>query len=73
MIEGMVELAEIEGTSVRELAIWDGTYNWETNQFCCTPCYVALGMPTRSGGGWKAGDPIRVEDLRGPASKTIGK
>jgi hypothetical protein len=32
----------------------DGTYNHRTNRFCCTDCYIAIGMPTRDGNGWKA-------------------
>jgi hypothetical protein len=31
----------------------DGTFNRESNQFCCTSCYIDIGMPT-SPNGWKA-------------------
>lgn len=31
----------------------DGTYNPQTNHFCCTHCYIAIGMPGAMG-GWKA-------------------
>ncbi len=32
----------------------EGTYNPRTNHFCCTRCYIDIGMPSRPGGGWKA-------------------
>jgi hypothetical protein len=32
----------------------EGTYNAETNTFACTECYMAIGMPSAPGGGWKA-------------------
>lgn len=39
----------------------EGTYNAETDEFCCTPCYIRIGMPSRDIydplGGWKAGQP----------------
>lgn len=25
----------------------EGTYNPETNTFCCTICYIKIGMPTK--------------------------
>lgn len=31
----------------------DGTYNPSTRHFCCTECYIAIGMPS-SPRGWKA-------------------
>lgn len=31
----------------------EGTFNPTNGHFVCTPCYVAIGCPTRSG-GWKA-------------------
>lgn len=31
----------------------EGTYNHETNHFLCDACYIAAGMPTASGRGWK--------------------
>jgi hypothetical protein len=31
----------------------DGTYNRTSNHFCCTSCYIAIGMPA-SKEGWKA-------------------
>lgn len=32
----------------------EGTLNLESGQFACTPCYVAIGMPSAPGSGWKA-------------------
>ena len=31
----------------------EGTFNRESNLFCCTSCYIDIGMPSRPG-GWKA-------------------
>ncbi len=31
----------------------EGTYNPKTNHFCCTSCYIDIGMPS-SPKGWKA-------------------
>jgi hypothetical protein len=31
----------------------EATYNPENGHFCCTACYIAIGMPSRPG-GWKA-------------------
>lgn len=31
----------------------EGTYNPRSNQFACTPCYIAIGMPS-SRFGWTA-------------------
>jgi hypothetical protein len=31
----------------------EGTYNPANGHFCCTDCYLAIGMPTANG-GWKA-------------------
>lgn len=31
----------------------DGTYNPVTGHFCCTECYIAIGMPS-SPRGWRA-------------------
>ena len=31
----------------------EGTYNPETRTFCCTSCYIEIGMPVAPG-GWKA-------------------
>ena len=28
----------------------DGTYNPEKNQFCCTECYISIGMPSNPWG-----------------------
>lgn len=33
--------------------LFEGTYNAVSRQFCCTQCYIAIGMPT-SPQGWKA-------------------
>lgn len=50
-----VHQSEVEGMTpddfVREL---EGTYNPETGRFACTECYIAMGMPTAPGRGWKA-------------------
>lgn len=38
----------------------EGTFNPEDGAFACSPCYVAMGMPSLpagSGGGWKAKNP----------------
>lgn len=36
----------------------EGTYNPETNRFCCTDCYIHIGCPANDlndpRGGWKA-------------------
>jgi hypothetical protein len=32
----------------------EGTYNIANGHFCCTDCYIAIGMPTAPGRGWKA-------------------
>lgn len=53
------EYAEEEGITATEYMIQEeGTYNPKHNTFCCTRCYIRLGMPTAPGGGWKA--PERV-------------
>ena len=31
----------------------EGTYNPDTETFCCTACYIMIGMPS-SPNGWKA-------------------
>lgn len=31
----------------------EGTYNPNVNRFCCTSCYIEIGMPTAPQ-GWKA-------------------
>jgi hypothetical protein len=31
----------------------EGTYNSETNTFCCTSCYIAIGQPSAAD-GWVA-------------------
>lgn len=31
----------------------EGTYNEQTNHYCCTECYIIIGMPA-SPGGWRA-------------------
>lgn len=43
--------------SPSDFAMQDGTYNPDTNEFCCDEDYIRLGMPS-SGAGWMAGDPI---------------
>lgn len=34
----------------------EGTYNPENGHFCCTECYIKIGMPSTgvAFGGWKA-------------------
>lgn len=33
----------------------EGTYNSKSDQFCCTPCYIAIGTPSGPYPyGWKA-------------------
>lgn len=52
-IEEYRDMALLEGTTANQEARADGTYNVETDHFCCTECYTALGMPTAPD-GWKA-------------------
>jgi hypothetical protein len=35
-----------------QMAKDDGTYNRRSGRFACTPCYIAIGMPTLPGYGW---------------------
>ncbi len=32
----------------------EGTLNESNGHFACTECYIAMGMPTAPGRGWKA-------------------
>ena len=48
-----VDAAEAEHWTADAIARSDGTFNAATNHFCCTDCYIALGMPTAPN-GWKA-------------------
>ena len=41
------------GTADDYVIAEEGTYNSLTSTFCCTPCYIAIGMPS-SPNGWKA-------------------
>lgn len=49
------ELAVSEGLAGPEEAVIreEGTYDPVTGNFCCTDCYIRIGMPT-SRKGWKA-------------------
>jgi hypothetical protein len=58
-IPDLVAQASYENETPNDAAMQDGTYNPETNEFCCDTCYVSLGAPTAPG-GWKAGDPIET-------------
>lgn len=53
-IPGLVDEANAEETPVFDYAMEDGTYNRDTNRFCCTVCYVHIGAPSAPGRGWKA-------------------
>lgn len=52
-----VDGARFEGITAGEIAREDGTYNPETNEVCCTECYIRLGQPSGPR-GWKAGWPM---------------
>lgn len=56
-IESVVAEASYQDESPNDYAMQDGTYNPETNEFCCDECYIKLGMPSGPS-GWKAGDPV---------------
>ncbi len=58
-IPEVVEQANDNGETPNDWAMQDGTYNPDTNEFCCDQCYVRLGAPS-SPTGWRAGDPIEV-------------
>jgi hypothetical protein len=49
--------ATMEGMTPSQFARDDGTYNAETNEVCCTECYMELGQPSGPR-GWQAGWPI---------------
>jgi len=44
-ISEYITMASIEETTPDSIARGDGTYNWKTNQFYCTVCYVKIGCP----------------------------
>jgi hypothetical protein len=55
------ELAEFDSeawSAADAVVAEEGTLNLLSGQFACTLCYVSMGMPTRGGRGWKAGDPL---------------
>ena len=53
-IEEYIEAAKKEDCTPEEYIIREeGTYNAGNNHFCCTLCYLDIGMPSRSG-GWVA-------------------
>jgi len=43
-------------TALFYMLLEEGTYNSKTKHFCCTLCYIEIGMPTsdRVSGGWVA-------------------
>lgn len=50
-----VEAASAEDTTPEQyVRAEEGTLNRATGHFCCTECYIAIGMPTAPGAGWKA-------------------
>lgn len=53
-IDEYIQTAREESITPNDV-IWDdeGTYNPAFNTFCCTQCYIAIGMPTAPH-GWKA-------------------
>ncbi len=53
-IEEYIEMAADEGmTPEQYVRLEEGTFNRENGHFCCTACYIAMGMPSRPR-GWKA-------------------
>jgi hypothetical protein len=54
-IEEYVDAAEAEGTTPYLYVLKEeGTLNKSNGHFACTECYIAVGMPSASGAGWKA-------------------
>ncbi len=43
-------------TPLDYMLLEEGTYNSKTKHFCCTPCYIKIGMPSLDGvwQGWVA-------------------
>lgn len=58
-IPSVVTEASYQDESPNDYAMQDGTYNPDTNEFCCDECYIALGAPS-SPTGWKAGDTVET-------------
>lgn len=57
-IDGAAEMDEITSedaphTPLAYMLLEEGTYNSETQHFCCTDCYIKIGCPT-SCDGWVA-------------------
>lgn len=57
-IDGAAEMDEISSedaphTPLAYMLLEEGTYNRKTHHFCCTLCYIKIGMPT-SRDGWIA-------------------
>lgn len=53
---------EYETTPEEYVKTEEGTYNPETNTFCCTDCYIKIGMPSKpSPDCWKAPAPGRSQ------------
>jgi len=58
-IDEYVDMAHEENISPEEFAKTDGTYNPDNDVFCCTSCYITLGMPSAEyPNRWRAGDNI---------------
>jgi hypothetical protein len=54
-IDEYIDMAHQSGMTAAQYVIAEeGTYNQTNGHFCCTDCYIAIGMPTASGRGWKA-------------------
>lgn len=54
-IDEYVEAAMDEGISPeRYVQREEGTFNPKSGQFCCTDCYIEIGMPANAIGGWRA-------------------
>ena len=50
------DLPDDQVTPTEWVRRFEGTYNPESNRFCCTECYLAIGMPATDvkEGGWRA-------------------
>jgi len=60
-IDGAAEMDEMSPedaphTPLDYMLLEEGTYNSKTNHFCCTTCYIKIGMPSTDivSGGWVA-------------------
>ena len=53
-IQEFIDAAKENDTTPEEyVRTEEATYNPVNGHFCCTNCYIAIGMPS-SPGGWKA-------------------